>query len=58
MNDKDWGRFFDLVEKVVSMPGLSANEKADLTAEKAREFGAESWYEELLAYHACDTSDA
>ena len=28
MSDKQWEQFFDLMDNIINMPGMSANEKA------------------------------
>ena len=48
MNDKQWETFFDLMEKIISMPNMSANEKIAEFRSKAQEFDAN--LEEFAGY--------
>jgi hypothetical protein len=50
MSDKEWGRFFELVEKIVNLPGLPWTQKAALVKDKAVECGCEVNFEELIGW--------
>lgn len=52
MSDKEWERFFDLMEKIVNHDGLAANEKASAVRAKAVETGNETSFEEFTGWFA------
>ncbi len=52
MNDRDWKKFFDYIEKIVNARGLTANEKAALVMQKASDQGGSALvdFEEFCAW--------
>jgi hypothetical protein len=54
MKDSDWEKLFALIDQVVNLEGLSANEKADLLKSKAAEFDATTNLDEFSAYCSAD----
>jgi hypothetical protein len=52
MTEKQWETFFDLVDRIVDMEGMTANEKASLFRDKMAKYGSEGHMEELVAWIA------
>lgn len=50
MNDKQWETFFDLMDKIINMPNMTATEKAEMVRVKAEEHNVN--LEEFATY--CD----
>lgn len=54
MNPNQWITLFALIEKVVNLPDMTANEKAELLKQKAEEQGATEMLDEFSAYVTAD----
>lgn len=50
MLEHEWEMFFELLEKIVDMPNMTANEKAELVKEKADEEGGDLALNEFTAW--------
>ena len=52
MSDKEWEKFFELIDKIIDLPGVSANERGALIREKASENGSETNLQEFCSVAA------
>lgn len=49
MSEKEWEKLFELIGKVVNLPGMSADEKGQEIRRQAKEHGADGDLEEFVS---------
>jgi hypothetical protein len=49
MTQHEWEMMFDLMEKAISLPGLSADEKGQLIRARAREYSSDTVLDEFIS---------
>ncbi len=54
MNDKEWEKLFDLIEKAINLPGLTAKEKGEEIRSRAKGLYQDVNLEEFIATAADD----
>ncbi len=57
MTDREWAKLFDLINKAINLPDMSAGEKGALIRAKAEENGASGDLEEFIAEAEAGTQE-
>lgn len=57
MSEKHWATFFELLDKIVDLPGLSANEKAEKVRAMAAAHGSQASLSEFICWDLEDPTE-